>query len=88
MWTTCANTGAVGQVTHDGSAVLHATIASQQARVYSCRETPSYRVGDGPPRLNQQSQWSPGLRWIDTVVDAPQKVSRTPLRDPEPLSAR
>jgi hypothetical protein len=46
MWTTWANTNAVGQVKHDGRAVRHATIASQQARVYSWRETPSHRVGD------------------------------------------
>jgi hypothetical protein len=31
MWTTWANTDAVGHVKRDGRAVLHATIASQQA---------------------------------------------------------
>jgi hypothetical protein len=45
MWTTWANTDAVGAVKNDGRAVLQATIESQKSRVYSCRETPSHRVG-------------------------------------------
>jgi hypothetical protein len=67
MWTTWANTDAVGHVKHDGRAVWHATIASQKARVYSCRETPVW--------LNNSAE---SCRIAIVIVQEPTQAFATP----------